>query len=212
MTEAHKREARLWMACAVLALALFYVVTLDMWGLRLWGYEIDYTKFGNWGDAISGIGTTIAVVVALAGLYWERRSHRTVEIEKQRDAETAVFQWLTSKEVRDAKGSLAVRLWDLRIQNSTVAPIYQWTVTIAPYPDHLCGYTKRPLIPGENIFNLPFLDGVEPNVALEPALSFRSRSGTIWTRLARGTIEAVPEHALACAHTPSSNTSSQSSG
>lgn len=202
MNEGGKREVVAWGLCALLSLALTYLITLDRWGIHLWDQAIDYKRFGNWSNAISGIGTTAAVVIAFTAFCWERVNQRATERKRVTETETSVYQWLTSKEVRDESGKPIGRLWDLRIDNSTLAPIYHWRVALGALPDHLCNSIKRPLLPGDNnVFNLPFLDGVEPSDAPEPSLIFEARSGRTWRRSARGLVEKATPHELACAHT-----------
>jgi hypothetical protein len=162
---------------------------------------LDYARFGNWSEAISGLGTSAAVIVALAVFYRDRAKERDATAKREAEAETAVFQWLTSKEVRDEDDKLIGRLWDLTVHNSTDVPIYRWSVQLGD-ASHVCNYLKRPLLPGENIFNLPFLDNVDPGAVPEPVLIFEGSSGRVWTRYPRGTVEPVGGQRLGCPHTP----------
>src|SRR5664280_2835382 len=174
MQNQRQREALLLSLIAVFALAFAGMFTLEIWGVHPWRGPVDYSRFGNWSDAISGIGTTAAVVVALAAISKDRTTRRMAEAARLVNEETAVFQWVTSKEVRDEIDRLVGRVWDLRIQNSTIAPIYQWSVLFESN-DHVCNYQKRPLLPGENIFNAPFLDDLDPSASPEPLLVFEAR-------------------------------------
>lgn len=198
-------KASLWALCAFLSSALLCITLLNIWGLGLFGTAIDYGRFGNWSDAISGIGTLSAVIIALAGLHRERSVQRAAEERRSIEMETAVFQWLTSKEVRDDSDKPIGRLWDIRIQNSTAAPIYHWNIILSSPLDHLCNYQKRPLLPGENVFNLPSLDNLEPSKAPEPTLSFQGISGRTWTRSARGLLQQNQSHLLDCVHASAEN-------
>ncbi|MGH9969761.1 MAG: hypothetical protein ACREBG_18480 [Pyrinomonadaceae bacterium] len=200
MKEPRIRVGHLWVVVILLTVALLYVLTLNLWGLRPWGKTIDYARFGTWSNAISGIGTTAAVIVALAAQYWQRTSQRATEAAQLLQEEVAVFQWLTSKEIRDANDKLVGRVWDVKIQNSTVAPIYKWKVVLGAGMDDVCNYLKRPLLPGENFFNVPSLDNTEPIKAPETTLIFEGHSGRVWTRTARGTIQQTDGKSLACTH------------
>jgi hypothetical protein len=202
MNESHKREFVLLAACAFLGIALTYVVMLNLYGIRLGGTPIDYARFGTWGQAISGAATSSALIVALASLYSQRSIHRSTEMRRLIEEETAVFQWLTFKEVRDSSDKLIGRLWDIKLQNSTSAPIYHWRVTIGANSDHLCNYLKRPLLPGENVFNAAFLDHLDPNRAPEPLLIFMGSSGRIWGRTAQGILSQLERAELDCLHAP----------
>ena len=199
MKTIYRRETILLIICVVLSIALLYLLMLNRWGILLWDKKLDYTKFGNWSDAISGLATSAAVIVALASLYWQRRTQQAAEDAKAIEAETAVFQWLTSKEVRDESDNLIGRVWDVKVQNTTAAPIYHWKLNFDLGSDHLCSAIKRPLIPGENFFNLPFLDNLEPTKAPEPTLIFQGHSGRFWSRSARGVVQPASDQELRCA-------------
>ena len=200
MKETGRREAVLGILCAILSFALLYLVMLNRWGVHLWDKAIDYTHFGNWSDAISGLATTGAVIVALATLFWQRATQRAEEATRQVEAETAVFQWLTSKEVRDESDHFVGRIWDIKVQNSTVAPIYHWKIVFSNGTDHLCTALKRPLLPGENVFNVPILDNLEASRIPEPILIFQGRSGRFWARSAEGVVKTATQTDLQCAH------------
>ncbi len=194
------REAILFSLSVALSFGLLYLILLNRWGVHLWSTPIDYTRFGTWSEAIAGLATTAAVIVALATLLWQQAAQRSSELTRKLEAETAVFQWLTSKEVRDESDNLIGRLWDVRIHNSTVAPIYQWKIHFETISEHLCSNTKRPLLPGDNVFNLPFLDGLEPSKMPEPTLTFRGSSERYWARSASGLLETVVSKRLQCSH------------
>jgi hypothetical protein len=193
-------EAILLLACGFLGLALFYLVMLNRWGINLWTQSIDYTKFGTLSNAVSGIGTTTALIVALASLLSQRAIHSRAEGRRAQEEETAVFQWTVSKELRDNVGKLIGRVWDVRIQNSTKAPIYHWKVDFDSTSEHLCNYSKRPLLPEENMFNLPFFDNLQSNAIPQPNLTFEGRSGRIWMRSARGVLTEARTKELECVH------------
>jgi hypothetical protein len=198
-TNPNKRDVVLLVVIAFLSLALIYSITLQLWGIMP-GEKIDYARFGTWSEAVAGIATSAAVIVALAGLYWERTTSQITDAVRERIAQTAVFHWLTFKDIKDAGNRLEGRIWDLRVQNSTNAPIYHWNVTFEHYEHHLCGRSKRPLLPGENVFNIPFLDNVNPADAPEPLLIFRSQAGTVWLRSGQGQLEEATANWLECSH------------
>src|ERR1035437_1990616 len=195
------RETILFFLCVLLAFGFFYLMMLDKWGINPFDKQIDYVRFGTWSQALSGIGTTSAVIVALASLYWQRTIRRSDENRRLLEEETAIFLWLNFKEIRNEKDVLINRFWDVKIQNSTVAPIYRWKVTFTPHAEHLCNYSKRPLLPGENLFNLRMSDNCEPEKLPEPVLIFEGRTGRFWSRTARGVREEVTAKELDCEHT-----------
>jgi len=201
MSTLPKRELILLTLCVLLGVALFYVVMLNLFGLHLSGTVIDYSRFGTWSQAISGTATTSALVVALASLYSQRSIYRSAESRRVIEEETAVFHWLTFKEVRDDANNLIGRLWDIRIQNSTAAPIYCWKLSFSSDSGHLCNHVKRPLLPGENVFNVAALDHLDPSNAPEPVLIFAGRSAKIWTRSALGILVQCTQKELDCPHT-----------
>jgi hypothetical protein len=203
MDKKTKRETFLLAICAFLSLALFYLIMLNLWGLSLFGSAIDYTRFGTWSNAISGIGTTSALIVALASLYSQRSMYQAAEARRLLEEETSVFLWLNYQDMRDEKNKHVGWIWDLKIHNSTRAPIYHWKVNFYSHSNHLCNSLKRPLLPGENVFNLLFLDNLEPSKTPESTLIFEGRSDRIWTRSTSGNVVQVSTNELICAHTSS---------
>jgi hypothetical protein len=202
MTEPRSSSVVPWTVCAILFVVLVCLITLDLWGIHVSDKALDYAKFGNWGETFEGVGTTAAVIVALAALLRERAKQSAEDARREAEAETAVFQWLTSKEVRDESDKLIGRVWDLKIQNATLAPIYQWRVGFGEHPKHMCSHVKRPLLPGENVFNVQFLDDSDPSAAPEATLWFKGRSGRLWRRSALGMVEQCLPSDLDCEHRP----------
>jgi len=188
-----------WLAIALLALALALYLLLDKWGLSLWGDHVDYDHFGNWSDAVSGIATAIAVIVALLSIHIGRTADRAAVRAKDLDAETAVYIWLQHKKIEQASMP-AFAVWDVIIRNTTPAPIYQWKVTIHRGPIFLCNHDLWPLRPGHNLFNVRGLDGVDPSQTPEVSISFEGRSGKLWTRTTKGRIQPAEQQALDCEH------------
>jgi hypothetical protein len=194
------REIILWVVCALLIVALYFSIMLQKWGLTLLGEEVDYNRFGNWSDAISGIGTTTAIIVALIGIWIQYSATKTAEITKAVEEETAVFFWLESHEVFE-NNKFVGRTWELLIQNSTKLPIYSWAVIFESYNEHLCNFQKRPLLPNENIFNLPFLDNIEPSKTPLAFLHFEGKSKRCWSRDIKGEPKEISKTEMNCGHT-----------
>lgn len=193
-------EGLLWCLIAVLTLALYCVITLQRWGVDLSRSPIHYERFGSWSEAITGVATMLAVFVALGTIYRDRLRERRAQEGRETELETSVYQWLTSKEIRGESSELIGRLWDLRIHNSTPSPIYRWRANFSSDNNHLCNYSKRPILPGDNILNAPFLDNLTPNVMPEVELIFEGKSSRIWLRSATGTLEEASIHVLECEH------------
>jgi len=195
-----KRDWILWLVISALALAVYCSLSLQRWGIDLSRHPIDYARFGSWSEAITGVATSLAVFVALGTLYRDRLRDRRAEDDRETERETAVYHWLTSKELRDEEDNRIGRVWDLRVQNSTSAPIYRWRANFSINNTHLCNFSKRPLLPGENVLNLPFLDNLSPNEMPEVNLIFEGRSSRIWLRSPQGTLEQGSIHLLQCEH------------
>lgn len=181
-------EARwqtLFILCLVLAFLLFIVLSMHIWGIRLFAKSIDYQRFGNWSEVISGVGTMAAVLVALFALVRERIMQTAAEKKTQLLAETAIYLWLVPKQVL-ADGNRFM-IWDLIIQNGTPAPIYDWQVAFGSAKENDLS-RRRPLLPGQNIFNLPQYDNHPESEVPEPTIEFRSASDQTWVRTVRGNL------------------------
>lgn len=196
-----KREFAWVVIVAVLLAAVILLVLLDLWGLSLFGSAVDYNRFGNWSDAVSGIGTLSAVVLAVVSILVDRLRHRE-ELQRELDSsESSVFLWLSSVVEVDDNDRPVGRSWVLKIQNTTTSPVYEWRVTFEGRQDHLCAAATRPVLPGENIFNLEFLDDIEPKAIPRPALVFKGRFGNVWRRTELGDVSKSEQSGLECAHT-----------
>lgn len=184
------REPLLLAIIAALVLALVVVVSLNLWGLTLQiGQPVDYTRFGNWSDAIAGLGSLLTVVAAAAAILADRFAARRAEQAERERSETDVHHWLDYAEVRDERDQHRGWRWTIHIQNRTQAPLYEW---VADFPGHnqsISNKDKSPLKPGESFFNLPFLDDLAPSAAPTPVLMFRDRSARWWQRSAHGSVE-----------------------
>jgi hypothetical protein len=206
LTPAVRREIALGIIIGLLSFCLVLVSTLYFWGIVFWKGPIDYTHFGNWGDAISGVATTAAVIVALVSLFRERAIRLATQRERAIEAEASVYLWLTSHEVRDQHDVKIGREWNLKVHNSTAAPIFRWLVTLDASHPHICSFNKGPLLPGENLLNIRSMDNVAPNQIPDASLMFEGRSGRSWQRTAKGVLREETTKALICEHWPSGNT------
>lgn len=205
----NSREKILGFTCVLLIVALYFVVMLQKWGLTLWGDEIDFERWGNWSSAIAGIATTVAVVVAAIGIWVqyaafvdEKRRRQEDELANRTAEETQVVFWFQVAEVVNDRDEVETYTWDLCVQNTTNSPIYRWQLEFDKYPQHVCNFVGHPLLPHTEIdlFNLPFLDGVEPKDSPTAVLYFEGRSGQIWKKTVLGQITAVEGHSLDCEH------------
>lgn len=182
---------------ALLVLALILLTLLDKWGISLWTDKVDHVQFGTWSEAVSGIATSVAVIVTLLSLNLQRAADRATARAKDIEQETAVHIWLIHKKLDQGPNKPALALWDAVIRNATPAPIYKWKATILRGPITLCSSDYWPLRPGENnLFNVRDLDGVDPANTPEASITFIGRSGQTWTRLVTGQIQAVDASAL----------------
>jgi hypothetical protein len=179
----------LWLGVMILAIFCVVLLTINVWGLHFFREPLDYVRFGTWTQAIAGTATFLGVMVALASLLWQQAKTREENARKLMDEHTAVFLWLTSQVLQDETTHEAVgRHWDLEIQNLTKAPIYRWRVEFPGFQESLSNVSKRPLLPSQNVFNLPFLDNCAPQSIPIPAVFFEARDGLAWKRTATGLI------------------------
>lgn len=182
-------ETILWMAVLVLSIICVALLSINFWGLHILGEPLDYQRFGTWTQAIAGIATFLGVTIALASLLWQQTKSRRESEQKLIEEHTAVFLWLTSQVLQDEVTHQVIgRHWDLEVQNLTKAPIYRWRVEFPGIQDSLSHATKRPLLPNQNVFNLPFFDNQDAHSLPVPAIYFESRDGHAWKRTATGLI------------------------
>lgn len=193
------REKILWIVFALSLMALYFSIMVQKWGLTLFGDDVDYNRFGNWSDAISGIATTTAIIVTLVGIWFQYYTSKSAEVLKALEEETAIYFWMKSNENFD-NVTYVGRTWDLIIQNSTKLPIYTWLVKFDSYQDHICNFQKRPLLPNENLFNLPFLDNVESSKTPIATLYFEGKSKRYWSRDVNGEPKQITFNEMNCSH------------
>lgn len=196
------REGALRAIAVVLLILLLLIVSLQVWGIALWEGSIDPQRFGNWGEVISGFGTTAAMTVAVISLLNERALRRKTDRDEIIQAEAAVYVWLTFADLVDDNGKLLRRMWTLRIQNITSAPIYHWQAIFKSEHEHMCGFNTRPILPGENVFNLLVLDNFAPSAVPKVDLIFVARSGEVWRRTGDGKLTSETPRAIVCEHWP----------
>jgi hypothetical protein len=189
-------EPYLWMAIVALAIACGLLLTLAWWGLSPWGTQVDYTRFGTWSQALSGLGSLAAVTVALSSLMWQRLKTLRDSAESVTESQTRLYLWLRSQVLVDGSGVTIGRNWDLEVQNLTETPIYEWLVTFPTTEEVLSHETKRPLLPGLNVFNLPVFDNFTHGQIGEPSIVFRARDSRLWRRTSSGAIDNAEVQAL----------------
>lgn len=178
------------------------VIVLERYGLTVWGkYEdIEIARTGTWGQIISAFGATIAFIIALTNLIFQRTQYLAGESRREQEEETSIYIWITVIEEKNEKGDHIGWQYDLTIQNSTKFPIVKWVVNFLNREDHFCSFQKKPLLPGENTFNLKFLDDVEPSKLPETELIFESKTTKIWKRKSTGVLETQKIVNLKCNH------------
>lgn len=186
------REPILLIMVAVLLLALLALISLNLWGLTLkLGASVDYAKFGNWSDAIAGLGSLLAVVTAAAAILSQHWATKRSDLVERRRRETDIHHWLDYAELQDERGKHLGWAWTVEVQNSTQAPIYAWKIEIPDLETGLDSHRRSPLRPGATKFNLPCLDNHVPAKAPSPVLSFKGNSGQWWCRSAEGSVEEM---------------------
>jgi heme exporter protein D len=89
------RAPFLLIVIAVLVIALVVLLSLSFWGLTLqFGHSVDYDRFGNWSDAISGLGSLLAVIAAAIAIVRDRQTALREEHAERQRRETDVHHWL----------------------------------------------------------------------------------------------------------------------
>jgi hypothetical protein len=196
----NKREFLAWFICVVLLILLGWLIIANYWGLTIFGSVVDHTKFGTWGQMVSAIGTTIAFLIGFWNLYYQRSQYNTAEKRRKEEEETSVYIWISIIEEKDEVGNHVGWQYDLNVQNATKFPISKWLVKFSSRTEHLCNFQKKPLIPGENVFNLTFFDDIEPNTLPESEIIFESKMKKTWNRKSTGSLEEVASGNLKCEH------------
>ena len=195
---ANKREIALWAVVVILFVVTVLLATLHLWGVRPLSGVIDYARFGSWSQALAGIGTFCAVTVALASLLWQQSKARRDADKAVTAEQTSVYLWLTATLLEDpTTGKIHGRHWDVEVHNLTKAPIYQWRIGFPGHPSAIGHEDKRPLLPDQNIFNLPAFDHFAPKDIPEPFIVFRSRDGRYWKRTSEGLVSEARAEDLA---------------
>ncbi len=201
----NKREFFGWFLFALCFILLVWLGMLNYWGLTIFGHTVDHTRFGTWGQMASAIGTTIAFLIGFWNLYYSRSQYIAGEKRRKEEEETSVYVWIGIIEDKNEQGNHVGWQYDLNVQNATKFPIAKWLVKFSSRPEHLCNFQKKPLIPGENIFNLPFLDDMEPNSIPELEIIFESKSNKTWNRKSTGVLEEVISSKIKCEHSNSNS-------
>ncbi len=170
--------ARDWavVLCGVLAAALVTVVSMQFWGLWLFGSRVDYAAAGTWAEMLSGVGTTLAVGLALSGLWLERRKHAR-ELARAREREmTDVHAWLSPM---GAPGPLE---WIVTFENRTTVPIYLWRLEVLGCRIHVCSAVLGAIRPGHTSLHAEELRGTKYQEAPATRLHFGTGDGRWWSR------------------------------
>lgn len=197
-----KRELAFLFISILSTVTLIMVIVLERYGLTVWGKfeDLNISRTGTWGQMMSAFGTTFAFVVALTNLIFQRTQYLSGEKRREKEEETAVSVWLSFTEEVEDDGKHKVWLWDVNIQNSTKSQIYNWLIKFDNYPNHLCNVQEKPLSPDANLFNLEFLDDVEPSKAPKAEIIFKSKADNFWSKTSDGILKEVTVKEIQCEH------------
>lgn len=133
---------------------------------------------GNLSDWVSGIATTVAVIITL--FYSQRQAHRDDEARLH-----ALYAW-----AEDTDGTESPR-WTIQVRNDTQYPIYDWSVLVATEDGHDLLEKKPPLnnteggvlTPGPTYFTwLPPGDFSGGESDVHVTVRFRDSRGVAMTR------------------------------
>ena len=192
MPDATRRRDWAPLACAIVGVAAVVSVSLHGWELNLFRGEFDPSRAGTWAQVLSGVGTTTAVSLTLAGLWMERR-RRAREAREADDRQlTDVHAWLSP-----AEGDGAID-WQIVFNNRTHTPVYQWNLALAGFDTHLCSRSHGPIRPEKTLLHVAQLRDL--NHARYPPISlfFATGDGRAWVRKPDGSVAAVAAGELAC--------------
>lgn len=175
--------------------ALGWSLALHAWGLSPWGTVIDYTRAGTLGQWVSGIGSVLAVIVAVNSFVAGRRSIEARERDERDAKRTAVYAWLDVF----YSGGRAAGL-QVNFRNDTFIPVYGWVLHLEGVGDvHFCHLTSGPLLPGQSTRSVPpETVPIPPDPARLPRthLIFAASNGQVWRRTYSGECSPVADASL----------------
>lgn len=140
-------------------------------------------EFGPVSEWVAGIGTVVAVVVALTFSLRAEREQRNSRL-------AAVYAWAEVAADPEHTGTL-------RIINNTESPIYDWRITVSwdgqdgAQKQAQTGFSDYGLLPpGRHAFTFSD-DGTLPSndASLRVQLEFRDAQDRAWKRLSSGRLE-----------------------
>jgi hypothetical protein len=177
----------------VLLCVVVFLVMLNLWGLRPFGYgAVDYQRFGDIATWAQGIGTVAAVVVALHQIR-QQADARLADIRRQEERErTQVFCWMSFAQ-SDKDGE---RAWYVCFNNITPLPIAAWVLRVRDGTNEspvgtLDVNVLDPIVPGYSRFRT----GIAAAGLDEPVceLDFVDMAGQCWCRSSSGALTAIPQ-------------------
>jgi hypothetical protein len=163
-----------WPAALVLWITVVSLVSMELWGLRLFGVRFDYLRAGTLGQWIAALMSFAAVSVALWGNYLSQIRYETDKREKDDDELSDLSAWTEICVEAESSSYWAVVFW-----NRTSYPIYAWDLAIEGAPT-LNSSVLGPLIPGENRFRLNSEISTQQRISLPCRFTFTDRKGRIW--------------------------------
>jgi hypothetical protein len=156
---------------------------LNAWGLRLFGRGVDYSRFGDVGEWVSGLGTLAAFVAAIFAIRVEQRRDATEDFQRR----TSIYAWL-----RYVDDGPVPDGWHLYLANACSAPVYLWRLAINGV-GHLGATDLGPLPPGitERRLDIDILRAFAVD-ADSISVWFLDSEGRGWTRQGARTAVAKP--------------------
>jgi len=148
---------------------------------------------------ISGIASSIAVIVAVANISAQETRHRA-DAEKKADEEaSSLYAWVEPK-MRLVPGAEPETVWTLQFENQTKVPTFDWTVQLVgdlADTDPSRVFTSDvagPVIPGRSEMRIDTLPAQQlPNHLLgaRVVLDFKDVRGRNWRRNTRGELQTL---------------------
>lgn len=150
-----------------------FLLLINAWGLSLFHGAVDYSRFGDVGEWVSGIGTIAAFVAAVLAIRIGQKKDAEGDVQRR----TLLYAWIRSVDDESLPHG-----WYLYLANACSAPIYLWRLDVVGV-GHLSSSEVGPLPPGTTVRRLDIV-GLDVAATSPDALrvSFLDAEGFGWQR------------------------------
>ncbi|MDQ3964596.1 MAG: hypothetical protein M3277_11920 [Actinomycetota bacterium] len=171
---------------------MLFLLGINVWGLRLFGEGINYTRWGTMGDWAANLATLLAVTVAFHGIRQERRDRWNELALREEKERTQVYCWMTLQQEETSA------TWFIEFNNMTPTPVRAWVLRVTDDADSgelvLSVADFGVLLPGMT----KVATEIEPQALSRPEcqLDFVDSSGACWRRTPRGDLQGIDDVTL----------------